>query len=275
MTVPFRAAVLGSPIAHSRSPQLHLACYALLERNDCTYESIEVAAGNLGTFLAALDSTWMGVSLTMPLKEEALGLVDRVSPDAERIGAVNTICLRPDGRYGYNTDQHGLFTVLQPHLPSRGTAVVLGAGATARSAVAALAACNPAEITVISRDRSRFASLAARFQHIPLSWLPWREDSGSTCSIDADVVVSTVPAQVVNPLTPRPGQYLVDVNYPEPDNLRRWIAAGGRGEDGLTMLVHQGVAQAGLFTGRDLQDPLLGTMVISARAAVLESLRTD
>lgn len=278
MTTQFRAAVLGSPIAHSRSPQLHRACYAVLQRPDCDYQRIEVPRGGLAAFLRGLDDTWMGVSLTMPLKEEALALVDHLEPSARRIGAINTIAFRPGSVAGFNTDQLGFREVLRPLLPQGGTSVVVGTGATARSALSALVPYEPREVTIIGRNPLKFHDLVERFPELPLRFIDWptpADASAPPLAVPADVVLCTLPPTVENPLAPLPGQHLVDVNYPDPPSLRRWLAAGGRGQDGVELLVHQGVVQAALFVGRELPDALLEEMIVTARTAVRASLGTD
>lgn len=275
MTDRFRAAVLGSPIAHSRSPQLHLACYDVLRRPDCTYQRIEVRRGGLAAFVQGLDDTWMGLSLTMPLKEEALSLVDNLEPSATRIGAINTIVFWPGVVAGFNTDQIGFREVLRPRLPRGGTAAVVGTGATARSALSALADYEPREVVVVGRDLVKFLGLIERFPELRLRFVDWPASGDAVAApavVEADVVLCTLPKTVDNPLAPLPGQYLVDVNYPDPPNLRRWLAAGGQGEDGVELLIYQGVVQAGLFLRRELTDEVLAPMVDSARRTVRDSL---
>ena len=135
-----RAAVLGHPIAHSLSPVLHRAAYASLGM-DWTYEAVDVLPQNLGTFLDQLGPEWAGLSLTMPLKETVIGLLDEVDEVAGRVRAVNTVVLTGGRRVGHNTD----ITGLQQLIPSGArTVTVLGAGATARSAVMAIAASGTA-----------------------------------------------------------------------------------------------------------------------------------
>ncbi|WP_241901411.1 shikimate dehydrogenase family protein [Nocardioides houyundeii] len=100
-----RCGVLGDPIEHSLSPVLHRAGYAAVGL-DWTYDAHRVPAGGLPEFLAGLDPTWRGLSLTMPLKREAMTLVDDVTPHATVSGAVNTLVL-DDGLHGHNTDLPG------------------------------------------------------------------------------------------------------------------------------------------------------------------------
>ncbi|MYX24111.1 shikimate dehydrogenase, partial [Streptomyces sp. SID8380] len=100
-----RAAVLGSPVAHSLSPQLHLAAYRALGLSGWTYERIETDEAALPGFVDGLGPEWAGLSLTMPLKRAVLPLLDRISDTAASVDAVNTVVFEADGsRSGDNTD---------------------------------------------------------------------------------------------------------------------------------------------------------------------------
>jgi shikimate dehydrogenase len=134
-----RAAVLGSPIAHSLSPALHRAAYAGLGLH-WSYDAIDVDRAALPGFLAGLDDTWAGLSLTMPLKECVLDLLSEVDPAAERVGAVNTVLPGRHGWRGTNTDISGIARALEEPASTPPTTATVGGGATARSAIAALAA---------------------------------------------------------------------------------------------------------------------------------------
>ena len=265
----WRAAVLGSPISHSRSPLLHKACYRVLGRDDCDYRAIEVRSGELAQFWSALDDSWMGLSLTMPLKEEVLPLLAGLDEFASAAKAVNTVVFTDDGPLGFNTDVVGFMEVLRPHVrDSDMSVVVVGAGATARSAVVALAYLGVNAVSVVARRADAVASLAACVPDVIVTHVPWPEPELAAPHIAADIIVSTAPASVGLPIQPRPGQQLLDVNYPDPVNLRTWVAAGGVGQDGRALLVHQGVAQALLFTGQVVDSQTLASLVSVAAAAV-------
>src|SRR3954454_21014628 len=133
-----RAAVLGSPIAHSLSPALHRAAHAALGLTGWSYERIECREEELAPLVAGLGPAWVGLSLTMPLKRVALDVADDVSPLAAAVGAADTLLL--DGaRRAHNTDVAGIVGAPPYAGVSRAnTAVVLGAGGTAQAALAAL-----------------------------------------------------------------------------------------------------------------------------------------
>jgi shikimate dehydrogenase len=167
--------VLGSPIAHSLSPALHRAAYAHLGL-DWDYGRYEVVADQLADFVAACGPQWRGLSMTMPLKEAALelGVVDEV---ARLAGAGNTLVFAGDGtRRIHNTDVGGLVNALRAAGvgPVR-QAVILGAGATARSSLVSLARLGAAGVTVVARTPAKAAPLAplAATLGLELAVRPW------------------------------------------------------------------------------------------------------
>ncbi len=269
-----RAAVLGSPVAHSLSPALHRAGYAAAGLRGWEYTRHEVDAAGLAGFVTALDESWRGLSLTMPLKEAALALAADVSPVARRAGAANTLARRADrGWDATNTDVEGAVAALRPHLPGRPErALVLGAGATARSCVLALAELGVTTLTVRARDTAKAADLLA-----------WALDagvgirSGSVAAIDPwvttrdDVVVSTVPPGGSSAVAATvPGTHagvLLDVVYADwPTPVARAAAAAGMTVvPGLDLLVHQAAAQFTLFTGEPAP---VEAMLAAGRAAL-------
>ncbi len=159
------AGVVGWPVSHSRSPRLHgywLEHYAI----DGAYLPLGVDPRHVETALRALPLLgFRGVNVTVPHKEEALGVVDRVDDMAARIGAVNTIVIDAQGRLeGRNSDGFGFMENLRHGAPgfdaSRGAAVVLGAGGAARAVVAALLEAGTPELRLINRTRERAEKLA-------------------------------------------------------------------------------------------------------------------
>ena len=157
-----RAAVLGSPIAHSLSPVLHSAGYRELGLTDWSYQAIECDEQGLAGLLDSLGPDWAGLSLTMPLKRAVLPLLDSTEQLALEVGAANTVLLRHGRRSGYNTDVRGMVAALrQAGATAAGPAVVLGGGATACSALAALREIGASDVTVAVRSRARAAPLCA------------------------------------------------------------------------------------------------------------------
>jgi shikimate dehydrogenase len=178
-----RAAVLGSPIGHSLSPDLHRAAHAALGLTGWTYGRFEVAPDGLGTFLDGLGPEWAGLSVTMPLKRAVIPLLDEVSRLAATVRAVNTVLFHPDGRRtGDNTDVPGMVAALGELGVRRvESATLLGAGATASSALAALQALGADEVTPTyavrpARPRCASAGSAWDWRCAPLPGRGRRED---------------------------------------------------------------------------------------------------
>jgi len=250
-----RAAVLGSPISHSRSPLLHRAAYAALGL-DWTYDAIEITTDGLAEFLDTCDwPEWAGLSLTMPLKTDVLPLLDEASETVVLTQAANTIVFSERGRAGHNTDVAGMVRALQEAhgsvlAPQRGA--IIGSGATARSALAALARMGAREVDVIARTPERAEGLRVLGDDlgVALSVTPWDSQE----PIDADAVIATVPPGAADGLVARvpaaPG-VLLDVAYGSGVTAlaSAWSRAGGARADGLDLLLWQAVDQVRLMTG--------------------------
>lgn len=250
---PRKAAVLGSPIAHSRSPQLHLAAYRALGLTDWTYERIECAAEQLPGLVAGLGPEWVGLSVTMPGKFAALRVADHRTARAELVGSANTLVRVPGGWRADNTDVDGVRGALGA---VSGPGVVVGSGGTAPAAVVALAELGAETVTIAARSAQRAAPLVELAGRVGVTgrWC----DIGSAELADraaaSGAVVSTVPADAVQPyarlLATAP--VLLDAIYdPWPTPLAAAVtAAGGRVISGLEMLLHQAFAQVEQFTGQ-------------------------
>jgi shikimate-5-dehydrogenase len=251
-----RAAVLGKPIAHSLSPVIHNAGYAAAGLAGWSYTAIECAEAELPDLVAGLGGEWVGLSLTMPLKQVALAVAEEVAPLAAAIGAANTLVRRRDGGWrADNTDVSGMVHVLRAAgVPDRPTVTVLGAGGTARAALAAAAELGAAAVTVVARRAEAIEQLrgAADALGMPLAGAPWADAARLA---HADVVVSTVPKGAADPLAGaiarRPPTVLLDALYhPWPTPLAAAAtAAGCRVASGLDLLLAQAVGQFERFTG--------------------------
>lgn len=272
-----RAAVLGSPVAHSLSPVLHRAAYAELGLQDWTYDAYDVDAAALPGFLDGLGDEWAGLSLTMPLKTAVLPLLDRLSDLARDVGAVNTVLLGPDGRSGENTDVPGLVAALREHGVGRPhRAWVLGGGATATSALAALRELGVADPVVVVRDAARAQPLLAAAARLGVRPVlrPWSAAALADAG-EGDLVVATTPRggtdALAADLPARVAATLFDVVYdPWPTPLARaWAAAGGAVLGGLDLLVHQAVLQVALMTRRRVDEPALVAVMRAAGEAAL------
>ena len=253
-----RAAVLGSPVGHSLSPVLHRRAYAELGLADWTYDAYDVDAAGLAGFLDGLDASWAGLSLTMPLKAAVLTLLDSSSELVRSVGAANTVLLDDSDRRGENTDVPGMVAALgERGVDGVGWACVLGAGATAAAALAALKQLGESTPTVLVRDRSRARGLEQAAERLGVRPLveEWSETSLDVVA-GADLVISTTPRGSTDALAltlpPRLAGVLFDVVYdPWPTGLAAaWAQRGGDVLGGLDLLVHQAVLQVELMTGR-------------------------
>ena len=242
-----RAAVLGSPIAHSLSPALHRAAYVALGL-DWTYDSIQVEPAGLTDFLAGLGSDWAGLSLTMPLKQTVLPLLTWSAPDVALTGAANTVVLRHGAREGHNTDIDGVLAALrEAGTATASTAVILGAGATAASALVALSRLGVTSVAVQARSSARALPLVSLGGSLGV-----RVTVGGFAPVDADVVVNTTPSGAGDVLEPGAAGTFLDVVYaPWPTVLAdRYAGSGATVVGGIAMLLHQAGAQVTLMTGR-------------------------
>ncbi|MFG2333841.1 shikimate dehydrogenase [Streptomyces sp. NPDC048604] len=255
MTTPRRAAVLGSPIAHSLSPVLHRTAYAELGLDDWSYDRFEVDEAALPGFVSELDDSWAGLSLTMPLKRAIIPLLDEVSETASSVEAVNTVVFRADGtRYGDNTDIPGILAALRERgVEKTDSAAILGAGATASSALAALARICSGPVTAYVRSEARAAEMRAWGERLAVDVRTADWDDAAR-AFDAPLVVATTPAGTTDALAaavPDAPGTLFDVLYdPWPTALAAaWSDRGGRIVGGLDLLVHQAVLQVEQMTG--------------------------
>ena len=247
-----RAAVLGSPIEHSLSPVLHKAGYDALNLQDWDYTRFEVT--DLAAFLAEVGEEYRGFSVTMPLKFDALACADIVSERAELIGSANTLVRTAEGWRADNTDTEGVLGALEELLGSSqpATALLIGAGGTARPVLWGLAQRGVTDVTVLNRS-DRLAELRPLGDALGLSLhsASFGEDlAGLARSVD--LIVSTVPSAAVDEhLTQLAKAPVFDVIYdPWPTPLTVYAAADGYPTvGGHIMLANQAYSQFEQFTG--------------------------
>jgi shikimate dehydrogenase len=272
-----KAGVMGWPIGHSRSPALHgwwLAQYGI----DGAYVPMAVRPPDLGTALRALPVLgFAGCNLTIPHKEPAVALVDRVDAVAARIGAVNTIIVGADGTLeGRNTDGYGFLANLRDAQPAwsagRGSTVLIGAGGAARAIIVALLDEGAAEIRVVNRTAGRAAALAAELgpRIHPVAWDERHEAlAGAALLVNTTSQGMTGEEALDLSLDRLPRDAIVnDVVY-VPLETALLAAARRRGNpvvDGLGMLLHQ--AQPGFAAWFGIA-PVVTTEL---RAAVLATM---
>lgn len=266
-----RLAVWGDPIEHSKSPALHAAAYRVLGL-EWEYDRRQVSAAAFGDALDGLDGSWRGLSLTMPLKEEAFRAASRRDSHAELTGAVNTLLLGGD-LAGFNTDVGGIVDALAESGVSEARSVrILGAGATAASALVAAAELGADQVEVSARRPERATGLVELGERLGVTVEPRALDD---VGLAAELTIATLPSgtllppEVSEPLAARGGA-LFDAAYaPWPSAL---AAAWGDGVviSGLGMLLHQAVRQIRIFRHGDPLVHLPGEAdVIAAMRAAL------
>jgi len=270
-----RCAVLGDPIDHSLSPVIHAAAYEALGLVDWRYDAVLVGNGHLAAYVEGLDpAQWRGLSLTMPLKREALPLLGTHDEWVAATGVCNTILLEPDGsRHGLNTDVTGALMVLNDHDVTLERAVVLGGGATATSVLLALAERGLAHATVVVRDPDRAAETVyavARHRSAPTVEVLLLSEVGEA-ALTGDILVSTVPTSAQTPELLAAVAWLplvFEVVYePWPTPLAATAERAGRTViNGLDLLIAQAVNQVAAMTGR--YDVPVGAMRRAAEDAL-------
>jgi shikimate dehydrogenase len=243
--------VCGWPVAHSRSPQMHNAALAAAGLDDWRYLRLPLPPELFAETIRALPAAgFRGVNVTIPHKEAALALADEATATARAIGAANTLTFVPDGAVqADNTDAPALIAALGDERPR--TAVVLGAGGSARAVVYALAQIG-ASVKVWNRTAERARSLAGEFGAEAVQDLP-----------PADLLVNCTSVGLADPLrtfkdlpveVDALGEYacVVDLVYRAGGTglLREAKRAGSRAIDGIEILVRQGALSFERWTGR-------------------------
>lgn len=298
-----RYAVFGNPISHSRSPAIH-AAFAAQTGEDIVYTAIlaplDGFAASVHDFIAACGR---GANVTVPFKEEAFRLANRLTPRAELAGAVNTLIFAaPDSSAagvpapitGDNTDGAGLLRDLEHNLGcgiAGRRVLLLGAGGAARGALGPLLAAGPAQVFIANRTAEKAAALASQFAQHLVS--PLAADAGAQSGAaparpalaggafaelagkDFDLVINATAASLKGEVPPlpagiyAPGSLAYDMMY-SPDGDTPFLAAAraagaARGADGLGMLVEQ--AAEAFFVWRGVR-PDSGAVLAALRAAM-------
>jgi shikimate dehydrogenase len=231
-----RLGVLGWPVAHSRSPIMQQAALRAVGLHGWAYQLLPVPPELFDETVRALPAAgFLGANVTIPHKEAALALADSVTPLAREIGAANTLTFAAEGIEADNTDAPGLLAAIGA--PPR-SALVLGAGGSARAAVHALAGAG-CEVFVLARTPSRAADLPATVVERP---------------VEAQALVNCTPVGLHDadelPLDPAGFELVVDFVY-RAGGTALIRAASGRVVDGLELLVRQGALSFTRWTGRE------------------------
>ncbi|KHK98982.1 shikimate dehydrogenase [Microbacterium mangrovi] len=261
--MPAHLQVWGDPIAHSRSPQLHAAAYAALGL-DWTYDRRQVDEASFVTALAGLDESYRGLSLTMPLKGVAHAAARTRDRRAALTGAVNTLLLSADGPHGFNTDVGGIVRDLgEQGVSAVSEARIVGAGATATSALVALGELGAEGVLVSARRPEAAEPLVGLGERLGMRVRV--EPLGTPSAGELELTVSTLPGGAA--IAPQDadalaasGGLLYDVVYGHwPTALAEaWERAGGRAVAGSGMLLQQALLQVRIFVQGDAETALPG-----------------
>lgn len=268
-----RFAVLGSPVGHSKSPALHRAGFAALGL-DWQYEAIEMVPDDFERFLDTRGEEWLGFSLTMPLKRTVLPLLDRADHLVSVTGAANTVVFdSARGRRtldGFNTDVYGITQALRSAGVTRLRSVrLLGGGATAASALAAVASLGARRVIVALRSPRKATALLDLGEELGVD-IELAVFGAIDDGVVPDAVISTIPGgaelELSFDLATRRTAVLLDVAYdPWPTPLAAaWAQVGGRVVPGTEMLVNQALMQMRVFIAGDPSRPLPGEASVFA-----------
>jgi shikimate dehydrogenase len=276
-----RAAVLGHPISHSKSPALHRAAYAKLGL-DIDYSAIDVTVARLPAFMASLEAgdNWCGLSVTMPLKTAMVDEVDEVRGAGAHLGVINTVAFEATEhgvrRVGHNTDVAGIVeAVRNAGVREHPDSAILGGGGTSAAAIAALQELGSRHVDVYVRDAGRAAEAKAAAAAVGLS-VQLRPMADAVEGIaGADLVISTLPPRAADGIAAQLDELsdggklpddvwgvLLDVAYdPWPSRIAEaWHSRGGVVVPGLEMLLYQAVEQIRLFSGADVTADVIDVM---------------
>lgn len=258
-----RGAVLGSPISHSLSPVLHQAAFDFLGIEG-SYSAIDVPSGQLAAFIDSRGAEFDYLSLTMPLKEEALTLEAQVETEVKRIASGNTLIRNQESWKLLSTDGSGFIKALSnAGITSYESVLIIGAGGTARAVAGSLDGMAK-NLHVLARSQTREAALSSAITHSTFTFIPWTTDLdfGSY-----DLVVNTTPKGAADSLAPSVGTNIAttifDVIYsPWPTKLaQRWMDCGGNVISGLELLMYQGIDQMALALDKQLDVQSLATHI--------------
>lgn len=265
--------ILGWPLEHSLSPTIHNAAFRSLGL-DWVYLSWPVQPEGLAAAVGGLRALGaQGANVTMPHKEAVIELLDDVSGDARRIGAVNTIQRVGDSLVGHNTDVDGFRDFLVGDAgvdPGGKKALVLGAGGAARAVVCALDDLGAESIAIAARREQRGRAIASLAQHQHAEVVSW--DGIEKVAAGSDIVVNATPLgmageRVLERAAWHERQVVCDLVYSPPVTplMEAARAAGAEAWGGLGMLIHQAAMSFRIWTGND---PSLATMSAAAIRAI-------
>ncbi|MXV75991.1 shikimate dehydrogenase [Candidatus Poribacteria bacterium] len=257
--------VIGDPVEHSRSPQMHNAAFAKAGL-DYVYVPFHVRPNDLSDAIAGFKATnVVGINVTLPHKQAVISHLTSISREAELIGAVNTLTFTADGIHGDNTDAPGVLRALEENgnmsVPVGENVVVLGAGGAARAVVVALALAGVALITIANRTVEKAISLAEEMRQktgISMQGLGFADPQLPIAVRESMLLINTatVSMDATHPLLIsadwlQPHTVVYDIVYTPPVTplMRAAAVRGCETLGGIGMLVHQGAIAFETWTG--------------------------
>ena len=253
--------IIGDPVQHSLSPQMHNAAFKHLKLN-FVYIPFHVKPEEVGEAIRGMKALGVvGLNVTVPHKIEVMKYLDEITQDAAAIGAVNTICVKGNGLVGDNTDGQGFVRSLVEDegvtIASKNV-VILGSGGSARAIGYALLKEGASRLIFCNRTVSRAEEMARSFQSQGVFVAGMGVIDGADEITRADILINTTSAGMkqgdpllIDPMWIRAGQVVYDIIYSPPETplLQAAKARGARAINGLGMLIHQGALAFEIWTG--------------------------
>jgi shikimate dehydrogenase len=279
-----RVVLIGHPVAHSLSGAMQQAAFDSLGI-DAKYELWDKAPIALADAIAEVrGDDFLGVNVTIPHKERVVPMIDRLTEEAQAIGAVNTLTREGKRLVGHNTDVPGFAAALdklvgRQKMPRQ--AVVLGAGGGARAVVYGLIRAGFLRIVVFNRHLHRAEGLVRHFgksaAHMDLKAMPWHESIIESELAKTKVLINATSIGLAGDVSPIPGEVItgdllvLDLIYRRTRLLRDAESNGAHAMDGETMLLHQGAAAFTLWTGQPAPLEVMSQALADARDGGLRS----
>lgn len=266
-----RYALIGFPLGHSLSPQIHNAAFDFLGI-EARYELLEIEPARFDKAISTMKKGhWAGFNVTVPFKERVLKHIDFLQDEAAKIAAVNTIKVDKNGNWsGYNTDYRAFARPLLDRAGKIGSCLLIGAGGAARAvALAVVQELNVAELCIVNRTPERASALAGwlmKSSSAEISVLPWNDLPDSRLIFDLLINTTSVgmgetsDRSVVDPLAHAHSATVVyDLIYnPAQTRLLQLAEAGGlQTINGSTMLLEQAAGAFNIWTGKSFPTPVL------------------
>ncbi len=263
----FKLGVLGSSLAHSRSPQIQLAGMKFLGLEG-SYEKYEIAEDKFEREITQLISQIDGVNVTIPYKEKIVKYLNKRDPLVDRIAAANTLVIREGQIHGYNTDYYGFKESLKNYDLSGACVGILGAGGASKAIITALDDLGVADINIYARNPGKVEDHLPKVHRAKLNlelYTPELDISSAKLIINCTPIgqgrlASSIPLEL-NQLDQLKNKTIIyDLVYNETQLLKEAKSRGLIAIDGSEMLILQGVQSLSIWTGCEINKNLIDAM---------------